>query len=105
MDKNPMGNGITMYHLVQIALDLSGEMKDLVAFVKNEGRKHSEKLREEWIDGSEVMNLLRIKKVTLQKLRDTGILPFSSIIGKFYYKTADIEALLKTNYRKVNNKS
>jgi hypothetical protein len=51
-----------------------------------------------WIDGQDVMLSLHISKRTLQYLRDTGMLPYSRINGKFYYKIADIENLLVKNY-------
>ncbi|MBK9934105.1 MAG: helix-turn-helix domain-containing protein [Cytophagaceae bacterium] len=52
-----------------------------------------------WIDGQDVMLSLHISKRTLQSLRDTGLLPYSRIQGKFYYKKSDIENLLVKNYR------
>ena len=51
-----------------------------------------------WIDGQDVMLSLHISKRTLQYLRDSGVLPYSRINGKFYYKIADIENLLVKNY-------
>lgn len=52
-----------------------------------------------WIDGQDVMLSLHISKRTLQSLRDNGLLPYSRIQGKFYYKKSDIENLLVKNYR------
>ncbi len=51
-----------------------------------------------WIDGQDVMLSLHISKRTLQYLRDSGVLPYSRINGKFYYKISDIENLLVKNY-------
>jgi hypothetical protein len=78
---------------------LSGEMKDLKAFVKHAMRKPSDQIATEWVNSYQVMSLLKIKKVTLQKLRNEKTLPCSHINGKIYYKLADVEALLKSNYR------
>ncbi|MGI4886129.1 MAG: helix-turn-helix domain-containing protein [Janthinobacterium lividum] len=40
--------------------------------------KHGEKALSRWIDGTEAMQMLRIKSpTTLQKLRDTGAIRFS----------------------------
>lgn len=40
--------------------------------------KHGEKVLDRWIDGTEAMQMLRIKSTTtLQKLRDTGAIRFS----------------------------
>lgn len=57
-----------------------------------------ERFDKTWIDGQDVMLSLHISKRTLQYLRDTGMLPYSRINGKFYYKIADIENLLVKNY-------
>lgn len=79
--------------------------KELNALARNEGRKQSEKLKEEWIGSLQVMSLLNIKKGTLQNLRDKGILPFSTVSGKFYYKASDIRNLLESNYTHRRGKS
>ena len=57
-----------------------------------------ERFNEAWIDGQDVMQTLHISKRTLQSLRDSGVLPYSRINGKFYYKVSDIEKMLEANY-------
>jgi hypothetical protein len=57
-----------------------------------------EKIKSEWVDSQDVMMCLHISKRTLQNLRDNKTIPFSKINGKFYYKTADLKALLDSNY-------
>ena len=58
----------------------------------------SNPLTEIWLDISEVCILLKISKRTLQSYRDKGILPFSKIGGKIYFKTFDIEKHLQAHY-------
>ena len=58
-------------------------------------------LNERWMDIQEVCFLLRISKRTLQGYRDQGILPFSQINGKIYFKAKDIEDHLQNNYRQI----
>lgn len=58
----------------------------------------AETFKDNWIDGQDVLFALNISKRTLQSLRDKGILPFSRIKGKFYYKVSDINSLLEKNY-------
>lgn len=58
-------------------------------------------LAESWIDVSDTCIALNISKRTCQNYRDQGILPFSQIGGKIYFKVADIEDHLKRHY--VNN--
>lgn len=93
-----------MNKLIQLALELSHEMHTLKEYFRWESRKFSERLGEEWIDSQRVMSVLKIKKRALQNLRDMGILPFSAIHGKLYYKVSDVDELLKANYLKRVNR-
>ena len=53
---------------------------------------------EDWIDGQMVMQALHISPRTLQTLRSNGILPYSRIGNKLYYRRQDIEKILADNY-------
>jgi len=57
-----------------------------------------EDLNKEWVDNQDVMQLLHISLRTLQTLRTNGTLPFSRISNKLYYRTEDIQRILKNNY-------
>ena len=60
----------------------------------------------EWLHNGDVCKLLNISKRTLQHYRDTGVLPFSQIGHKCYYRREDVDRLLKTKSVKSNtNKS
>ena len=48
----------------------------------------------DWLDNEDVCFLLNISKRTLQHYRDYGILPFSRIGNKCYYKVADIKNMI-----------
>ena len=56
----------------------------------------------EWLHNGDVCRLLNISKRTLQHYRDTGVLPFSQIGHKCYYKREDVERLLETKSVKSN---
>ncbi|MDD3878149.1 MAG: helix-turn-helix domain-containing protein [Bacteroidales bacterium] len=60
--------------------------------------KSSNPLSEKWLDISETCQLLKISKRTLQAYRDNGILSFSQIAGKIYFKVADLEEHLNKHY-------
>lgn len=49
---------------------------------------------QEWLDNQEVCQLLRISKRTLQTYRDNGILPFSQIGHKMFYRSKDVQKIL-----------
>ncbi len=66
--------------------------------------KKANPLSDTWLDIQEVCLLLKVSKRTLQKYRDKGILPYSQIGGKIYFKASDIEEHLKNHYNKRNKK-
>jgi hypothetical protein len=53
---------------------------------------------DDWIDGQIVMQALHISPRTLQTLRTNGILPYSRIGNKLYYRKQDILKILSDNY-------
>lgn len=52
----------------------------------------------EILDNQDVMQLLNISSRTLRNYRDQGIMPFSKIEGKIYYKMKDLIAMIDKNY-------
>jgi len=58
-------------------------------------------LKDRWLDNQEMMQLLKISRRTLQAYRDEKVIPFSKVGSKIYYKAADVEKFLKSNYRKL----
>ena len=94
-----------MIEVMQALLNLSGQIKEIKAYLEFLRKSRADKFQEEWIDGQDVMLALNISKRTLQTLRDGNVLPYSRINGKFYYKVADLENLLENNYSGNTNKS
>lgn len=60
--------------------------------------------KEKWIDNQELLLLLKISKRTAQHYRDTGMISFSQVGNKIYYKLADVEDLLSKHYNKAFKK-
>jgi hypothetical protein len=56
-------------------------------------------LSENWLDNQDVCQLLHISKRTLQYYRDAGLIAFSQIGSKIYYRASDIEAHLLSHYK------
>lgn len=90
-----------MMDVLQALLTLSGDIKEVKAQLDYIKKSRTELFKESWIDGQDVMQALNISKRTLQTMRDTGILPYSRINGKFYYKVSDLEELLENNYSRI----
>lgn len=54
----------------------------------------------QFLDNTQFMQLMGISIKTAQTWRDNGVVSFSQIGSKIYYKVADIKELLDNNYRK-----
>ena len=55
-------------------------------------------LEDRWLDIQDVCELLHLSPRPLQSYRDKGILPFSQIGAKIYYKASDIQKHLDKHY-------
>lgn len=55
---------------------------------------HGEKRLDQWLDNQQVCQLLRISKRTLHTYRSNGLLGYSQINHKMFYRPQDIERLL-----------
>ena len=53
------------------------------------------------VDGADVCEKLGISKRTLQTYRDRGLLPYSQINHKIYYRTEDVEAFVEAMSREM----
>ncbi|MCW3807327.1 helix-turn-helix domain-containing protein [Plebeiibacterium marinum] len=56
---------------------------------------------EAWIDGEDVCTYLRISQRTLQRLRSSGNITYSTLGGKTYYTISEIKRVLES--RKVRS--
>jgi len=55
---------------------------------------------EAWYDNQELMQVLFISKRTAQHYRDSGLISYSQVGNKIYYKGENIIALLEGNFKK-----
>jgi 3-methyladenine DNA glycosylase Tag len=55
--------------------------------------------QETFLDNQEFIQLMNISKRTAQTWRDEGIVSFSQIGSKIYYKMIDVQKLLNKNYK------
>ncbi len=60
--------------------------------------------KDKWLDNQELMQLLKISKRTAQHYRDSGLISFSQVGNKIYYKLSDVEQLLGAHYNKAFKK-
>ena len=59
---------------------------------------------EKWLDNLELMQILKVSKRTAQSYRDTGVITFSQVGSKIYYRLSDVEDLLKKHTVKAYKK-
>lgn len=52
---------------------------------------------ERWLDNQQVCLMLGITKRTLQSYKDKGLLPYSKLMRKNYYKFSDVQLLLTSH--------
>ncbi|MDN5578447.1 MAG: helix-turn-helix domain-containing protein [Chryseobacterium sp.] len=82
------------------ALDgMKNELKALLELTENATRKYTPIFKDEkWLDNQEVCLMMNITKRTLQTYKDKGMLPYSKLNRKNYYKLSDVQALLKAGH-------
>ena len=61
-------------------------------------------LETEWIENKELACRLGISPRTLQNYRERGILGFSVIERKIFYKTSDVQALIDSRFVHAKHK-
>jgi hypothetical protein len=79
------------------ALDgMKNKLRELLEMTENATRKYTPIFKEEkWLDNQEVCLMMKITKRTLQTYKDKGLLPYSKLNRKNYYKLSDVQALLE----------
>lgn len=76
-------------------LELKRQLSMLSVQLSDFQKKVSPVSPEKWLDAQEVCLALGISKRSLQNHRDRGLIPYSSIGGKCFYKEADIQKILE----------
>lgn len=58
-----------------------------------------------FVDNQEFLQLMNVSKRTAQTWRDEGIITFSQIGSKIYYRMSDIQRLLDTSRKSAFNRN
>ena len=56
-----------------------------------------------WLSNSEACEFLEVTPRTMQNYRDNGLISFSKVGSKIYYKLSDLEAHLEANFFEAFN--
>ena len=65
-------------------------------------RSQEDLVLKKWLDNQEVCEILGISLRALQTYREKGLLAYSCIKHKIFYKPEDVEVLLKSSYHQQN---
>ncbi len=75
---------------------MKDDLKELLELTERAVQKYSPIFKEEqWLDNQEVCLMMNITKRTLQTYKSKGLLPYSRLNRKNYFKLSDVRALLE----------
>lgn len=78
--------------------EIQMDLKELLKLTENAIHQYAPIFKEEkWLDNQEVCLMMNITKRTLQTYKNKGLLPFSRLHRKNYYKLSDVRALLQAD--------
>lgn len=69
--------------------------------IKNALKEKEDSPKVFFIDNQQFLKMMNISKRTAQTWRDEGIISFSQIGGKIYYRLSDVQKLLDSNYKRA----
>ena len=71
------------------------KLERIVSFTKKQPPINKLYIEKEWIEGKELATSLNITLRSLQYMRESGKLSFSTIGKKIYYRIAEVKSLLE----------
>lgn len=81
--------------------EIKKRLDDISFDLKNKQRTEPDQI---WYDNQEFLQLMNISKRTAQTWRDEGIISFSQVGSKIYYRMSDVQMLLDSNYKQAFKK-
>lgn len=79
-------------------LDLVKRLEEISQKLSSKEKEKS--MKDQWIDNSEFLQLLKISRRTAQSYRDHNMISYSLIGNKIFYRMSDVEDLLNRHYQK-----
>ena len=93
-----------MQEIIKLVSAIRKDIEELRSLVAHLAKTHAQRINEEWLTLDQVMVILKISGSTLKNLKQSGKLPYSKINGLSYFRTIDIENLLKRHYINPSSK-
>ena len=91
-------------NVITIQSEAFEQLKSMFESINDRLNAKEKEPKEVWLDNQEMMQLLKISKRTAQHYRDSGMISFSQVGNKIYYKLSDVEEMLKKHYNKAFKK-
>lgn len=88
-------------NVITIQSEAFEQLKSMLDAINNRLSAKEKEPKEIWLDNQEMMQMLKISKRSSQHYRDSGMISFSQVGNKIYYKLSDVEDLLKRHYHKA----
>ena len=88
----------------QIQLKLSGldEIMSRLEVISSKLEEiQNQKQLKRWLSNSEACDFLEVTPRTMQNYRDNGIISFSKVGSKIYYRISDLEIHLESNFQQA----
>lgn len=92
-----------MQEVIKLVETIKNKLDKILTFQSSLSKTHVQVLSEEWITSDQVMFILKIGLSSLKSLKRSRKLPYTKINGLSYFRTMDIEELLKKHY--INHSS
>ena len=96
---NQIINNMNTIELNLPALESIKQQMEVIS-TKLEEIQNSNPLSKEWLTNSEASEFLSVTSRTMQNYRDNGVISFSQVGSKIYYKASDLEKHLESHYVK-----
>ena len=99
---------LMIMEIVNIEASTFMEMNNILFKIEKQmkGLNFSKPELSEWLDNQDVCILMNISDRTLLSLRQKGLIPFSRIARKVYYKKEDILKYMRNNLKThINNEN
>lgn len=90
--------------VVTIQSEVYAKILDLINAISTGAKTKEKEPKDIWLDNQEFIQYMKISKRLAQHYRDTGVITFSQIGSKIYYRLSDIEALLLKKSIKAHSK-
>lgn len=89
--------------MIKVSFIDNESYQELIQRIETIDRKvsalNAEKTGNRWLTNKEVCEMLSVTGRTLQNYRDSGLLSFSQVGSKLYYREDDIQEFLQNHYQ------